>query len=82
MLYGYMVDKIDRWLDEHCLDCHHISSCYFQPKDKEMVRGEKNKGKMGGKKIKWDLREKRRKEREMSGQVMHGKRVGKGKGEG
>lgn len=76
------MDEIDRWVDEHCLNCHHISSCYFQPNDKELVREGENKGKMGGKEIKWGLRGKRRKEREMSGQVMHGGRFGKGKGEG
>lgn len=73
---------MDRRVDEHCLHCHLTSSCSFRPKDKEMVREGENKSKMGGKEIKWDLRKKRRKEREMSGQVMHGERVGKGKGEG
>ena len=37
---------------------------------------------MRGKEIKLDLREKRRKERKMSGQVMHGEGAGKGEGEG
>lgn len=58
------MDEIDRWVDEHCLNWHHISSCYFQPNDKELVREGENKGKMGGKEIKWGLRGKRRKERE------------------
>lgn len=37
---------------------------------------------MRGWEIKWELEEKRREEKEMSGQVMHGERAGKGKGEG
>lgn len=50
----YLVDKVDRWVDEPSLDCQHTSSCYFPPKDKETVRGGENEGRMGGKEMKWD----------------------------
>lgn len=56
-----MAKKMHRWLVQHCLDCHHPGSCYFQPKDKEVARDGENEGKMGGEEIKWNLGEKRRK---------------------
>ncbi len=62
-----MVNKINRYVDEHC-SVVTTPALLFSTKNKQAKKKKKQDkgGIMASKEMKWDLREKRRKEREMS----------------
>lgn len=69
-------------VDEHFVDCQHTGTCRFQPRDKDGRWKEKINVGWGGRgdEVGFRREKKEKEKREMSGQVMHGERVGKGKG--
>ncbi len=60
-----MVNKINRYADEHC-SVVTTPALLFSTKNKQTNKKQDKGGIMASKEMKWDLREKRRKEREMS----------------